>query len=262
MTVHTTAIVEDGARIAENVSIGPYCTVGPDVTLAEGVELISHVVVAGRTHIGAGVRIWPFASIGHQPQDMKYRGEDSYLEVGAGCKIREYVTMNPGTVGGGLYTRVGANCLLMAGCHVAHDCQVGANVVLANNVVLAGHVEIGESAILGGMSAVHQFVRIGAYAMVGGMSGVDKDVIPYGSAMGNRAELGGLNMVGLKRRGVGRDTIHALRDAYRMIFESGGALVENAALASEAYPDVAPVQRIAEFISAGTSRNFCTPRDG
>lgn len=262
MTIHATAIVEDGARMAGNVTIGPYCTIGPHVNLAEGVELVSHVTVAGHTHIGAEVRIWPFASIGHQPQDLKYRGEDSYLDIGAGCMIREHVTMNPGTEGGGLYTRVGANCLLMAGCHVAHDCQIGNNAVLANNVILAGHVEIGEYTILGGMSAVHQFVRIGAYAMVGGKSGVDKDVIPYGSVMGNRAELGGLNMVGLKRRGVDRDTIHALRGAYRLIFEGGGALVENAARAGETYPDVAPVQRIVKFIGAGSTRNFCTPRDG
>jgi UDP-N-acetylglucosamine acyltransferase len=262
VTVHATAIVEDGAQLAGNVTIGPYCTVGPDVTLAEGVELVSHVAVAGHTHIGADTRIWPFASIGHQPQDLKYRGEDSYLEIGAGCRIREHVTMNPGTEAGGLYTRVGANCLLMAGCHVGHDCQIGIDVVLANNVVLGGHVEIGDAAILGGMSAVHQFVRIGAYAMVGGMSGVDKDVIPYGSVMGNRAELGGLNMVGLKRRGVDRDTLHALRGAYGIIFEGSGALADRAARASEAYPDVAPVRQIADFIAAGGSRNFCTPRDG
>jgi UDP-N-acetylglucosamine acyltransferase len=176
VTIHPTAIVEDGARVAGNVIIGPYCTVGPHVTLAEGVELVSHVVVAGHTTVGVGTRIWPFASIGHQPQDLKYRGEQSWLEIGAGCMIREHVTMNPGTKGGGLHTRVGSNGLFMMGSHVGHDCQIGDNVVMANNATLAGHVEIGAFAVLGGLSAVHQFVRIGMHAIVGGMSGVDKDV--------------------------------------------------------------------------------------
>ncbi len=262
MTIHPTAIVEDGARLAGDVAIGPYCTVGPHVSLAEGVELVSHVAVAGHTSVGAGTRIWPFASIGHQPQDLKYRGEESWLEIGAGCKIREHVTMNPGTSGGGLHTTVGSNCLFMMGCHVGHDCRIGDNVIMANNSTLAGHVEIGEFAFLGGLSAVHQFVRIGAHSMVGGMSGVDKDVIPYGSAIGNRAELGGLNLVGLKRRGFDRDTIHALRGAYRMIFQGEGSLAERAARAGEAYPEVEPVQQVVAFIGAGGARNFCTPRDG
>ncbi|MHA1527860.1 MAG: acyl-ACP--UDP-N-acetylglucosamine O-acyltransferase [Alphaproteobacteria bacterium] len=262
MTIHPTAIVEDGARLAGDVTIGPFCMVGPHVTLAEGVELVSHVVVTGHTHVDAGTRIWPFASIGHQPQDLKFCGEQSWLEIGAGCMIREYVTMNPGTSGGGLHTRVGADCLFMMGSHVGHDCQVGDNVILSNNAILAGHVEVGEFAFLGGLSAVHQFTRIGAHSMVGGVSGVDKDVIPYGSVIGNRAELGGLNLVGLKRRGFDRDTIHALRGAYRMIFWGEGALAERAAQAGEAYPEVGPVQRVVAFIGAGGARNFCTPRDG
>ncbi len=262
MTIHPTAIVESGARLAEDVTIGPYCAVGPRVTLAEGVELVSHVVVAGRTQVGAGTRIWPFASIGHQPQDMKYSSEESWLEIGAGCVIREHVTMNPGTSGGGLHTRIGSNCLFMVGSHVAHDCRIGDNVILSNNATLAGHVEIGEFGFLGGLAAVHQFVRIGAHSMVGGVSGVDKDVSPSGSVIGNRAELGGLNLIGLKRRGFGRDVIHALRGAYRMIFEGEGALAECAARAGEAYPGVEPVQRVVAFIRAGGSRNFCTPRDG
>jgi len=261
VTIHPTAIVEDGARLTGEVTIGPYCVVGPHVILAEGVELASHVAVAGHTRVGAGTRIWPFASIGHQPQDLKYRGEESWLEIGANCMIREHVTMNPGTAGGGLHTRVGSNCLFMMGCHVAHDCRIGDNVIMANNATLAGHVEIGEFAFLGGLSAVHQFVRIGAHSMVGGMSGVEKDVIPYGSVIGNRAELGGLNLVGLKRRGFGRDVIHALRAAYRMIFQGEGSLAERAARAGEAYPDVEPVQQMVAFIRADTSRSFCTPRD-
>ena len=266
MIIHPTAIVEDGARLAENVIIGPYCTVGPRVTLAIGVELVSHVAVAGHTRVGSGTRIWPFASIGHQPQDLKYRGEESWLEIGADCTIREHVTMSPGTAGGGLYTRVGENCLFMVGSHVAHDCQIGDNVIMANYAILAGHVEIGAFAVLGGLTAVHQFVRIGEHAMIGGMSGVEKDVIPFGSVIGNRAELGGLNLVGLKRRGFDRDTIHALRDAYRMIFDEvgggEGALAERAAQAGAAYPGVAPVQAVVAFIGAGSSRNFCTPRSG
>ena len=266
MTVHPTAIVEDGARVAGDVTIGPFCTVGPRVTLAEGVELVSHVAVAGNTSVGAGTRVWPFASIGHQPQDLKFRGEESWLEIGAGCMIREHVTMNPGTSGGGLHTRVGSNCLFMMGCHLGHDCRIGDNVIMANNTILAGHVEIGEFAFLGGLSAVHQYVRIGAHSMVGGMSGVDKDVIPFGSVIGNRAELGGLNLVGLKRRGFGRDTIHALRGAYRMIFHGEGSgeggLAERAARAGEAYPQFEPVQQVVAFIRAGGARNFCTPRDG
>jgi UDP-N-acetylglucosamine acyltransferase len=195
---------------------------------------------------------------------MKNLGEESWLEIGAGCTIREHVTINPGTTGGGLYTRVGAGSLFMVGCHVGHDCQIGDNVIMANNATLAGHVEIGEYAILGGLSAVHQFVRIGAHAIVGGMTGVDKDVIPYGSVIGNRAELGGLNLVGLKRRGFDRDTINALRGAYRIIFQGDidDTLAERAALASAEYPGVEPVQRLAEFIRADTSRSFCTPRDG
>jgi UDP-N-acetylglucosamine acyltransferase len=261
VTIHPTAIVEDGARLAGDVTIGPYCTVGRDATLGEGVELISHAVVAGRTRIGARTRIWPFASIGHQPQDLKYRGEESWLEIGADCMIREHVTMNPGTTGGGMHTRVGSGGLFMMGCHVGHDCQIGDNVVMANNATLAGHVEIGDCAILGGLSAVHQFVRIGAYAMVGGMTGVDKDVIPYGSVLGNRAELGGLNVVGLKRRGFSRETIHALREAYQMVFHGPGTLAERAAQAAAAYPDVGAVQTLAEFILTDTARNFCTPRE-
>jgi UDP-N-acetylglucosamine acyltransferase len=259
--VHSTAIVEEGARIGASVRIGPFSLVGPDVELGDGVELVSHVVVTGHTRIGAGTRIWPFASIGHRPQDLKYAGETSYLEIGARNMIREHVTMNPGTTGGGLTTRVGDGGLFMMGAHVGHDCRLGDNVILANNATLAGHVEIGDFAFLGGLCAVHQFVRIGAHAMVGGMTGVEKDVIPFGTVIGNRAELGGLNVVGLRRRGFDRAAIHALRDAYRAIFYGEGSLAERAAAEGQRYPDVAPVQEMVAFILADTSRNFCTPRD-
>jgi UDP-N-acetylglucosamine acyltransferase len=260
--IHPTAIVENGARIGADVRIGPYCTVGPGVELGEGVELVSHVVVAGHTRIGPGTRIWPFASIGHRPQDLKYAGETSYLEIGANNTIREHVTMSPGTTGGGLTTRVGDGNLFMVGAHVAHDCRIGSHVVMANNATLAGHVEIGDHAILGGLSAVHQFVRIGRHAMVGGMTGVERDVIPFASAVGNRAELGGLNIVGLRRHGFDRETIRALRGAYHAIFRGEGSLAERAAAAGRRWEGVGPVQEMVTFILADTTRSFCTPRAG
>jgi len=262
VTIHPTAIVADGARIASGAVIGPFCVVGPDVELAAGAELISHVAVAGRTSIGRGTRIWPFASVGHQPQDLKYRGEASRLEIGADCMIREHVTVNPGTEGGGMLTRIGDGCLLMAGAHVAHDCRVGARVVMANAATLAGHVEVGDYAVIGGLSAVHQHVRIGAHAMVGGMSGVEKDVAPYCSAVGNRAVLVGLNLVGLKRRGFEAAELKALRAAYDMVFGGDGPLAGRAEKAAAAFPESPAVQVLAGFIRAGSSRSFCTPREG
>ncbi len=220
--------------------IGAFSLVGPDVELGDDVELVSHVAVAGHTRIGPGTRIWPFASIGHRPQDLKYAGETSYLEIGARNMIREHVTMNPGTTGGGLTTRIGDGGLFMMGAHVGHDCQLGDNVIMANNATLAGHVEIGDFAFLGGLCAVHQFVRIGAHSMVGGMTGVEKDVIPFGTVIGNRAELGGLNIIGLRRRGFDRETIRALRDAYREVFYGPGALHERAAAAGQRHAEVGP----------------------
>ena len=262
MTLHPTAVVEPGATLGEGVTVGPYCVVGADVVLAEGVTLVSHVAVAGRTTIGPRTRVWPFASIGHQPQDLKYAGEPSRLEIGADCMIREHVTANPGTTGGGMVTRIGDGCLMMMGAHVGHDCQVGDGVIMANNATLAGHVAVGDHAFLGGLSAVHQFVRLGAHCMVGGMAGVEKDVIPFGTVLGNRAELGGLNVVGLRRRGFDRETIQALRAAYRMIFEGGGTLAERAAEAAAAWEGVPAVQEMARFILSDSSRKFCTPRHG
>jgi len=261
VSIHPTAIVEEGARFGEGTRIGPYCVVGADVELASGVELVSHVVVVGHTRIGPETRIWPFASIGHQPQDLKFADETSYLEIGAGCMIREHVTMNPGTAGGGLTTRIGDGGLFMMGAHVGHDCRLGRNVIMANNATLAGHVEIGDFAFLGGLSAVHQFVRIGAHAMVGGMTGVEKDVIPFGSVIGNRAHLGGLNIVGMRRRGFDKTTLHAVREAYRMIFSGPGPLVERAAAAAAAHADVPAVREMTDFILADSSRHFCAPRD-
>jgi len=259
-TIHPTAIVEPGARLAERVSIGPYCVVGPEVELQECVELISHVAVAGRTVVGAGTRVFPFASIGHQPQDLKYQGEPSRLEIGSNNIIREHVTMNPGTTGGGMVTRVGDGCLFMVGAHVAHDCVIGDAVIMANNATLAGHVRIGDFAILGGLSAVHQFVRIGKHAMIGGVTGVERDVIPYGQAVGDRARLVGLNIVGLQRRGFPREQMQGLRTAYQMLFGESGTLAERVDEVARQFPDVEPVRDIVEFIRADSQRGFCRPQ--
>ena len=257
--IHPTAIVENGAEIGENVTVGPYCIIGPEVVLGDGVILISHVVMNGRTDIGGKTRVFPFASIGTPPQDLKYRGEPSRLVVGWNTVIREHVTMNPGTEGGGMLTQVGNNCLFMAGSHVAHDCRVGDHVILVNHATLGGHVRIGDWAILGGLSAVHQFVRIGRHAMVGGMSGVEHDVIPYGSVVGNRARLSGLNVVGLKRRDFSRDTIHALRNAYRLLFAAEGTMTERLDDVAELFRDNEPVMEIVDFIRADSSRAVCQP---
>jgi UDP-N-acetylglucosamine acyltransferase len=257
--IHPTAIIDPKARVAATAQIGPYCVVGPDVALHDNVQLISHVVVAGRTEVGEGTRIFPFASIGHQPQDLKFKGESSELFIGKNNQIREHVTMNPGTAGGGLVTRVGDNCLFMVGTHVAHDCVLGDSVIMANNATLAGHVVVGDFAVLGGLSAVHQFVRIGRHAMIGGMSGVENDVIPYGSVLGNRAHLSGLNLVGLKRRGFSRDEIHTLRNAFRLLFSQEGTMAERLADAAELFHDHAAVMEIVDFIRADSSRAICQP---
>ncbi|MFM1813649.1 MAG: hypothetical protein RLZ98_344 [Pseudomonadota bacterium] len=259
--IHPTSIVADGARLGEGVRIGPYCVVGDSVTLGDRVELISHVAVDGNTTIGAGTRIFPFASIGHQPQDLKFKGEASTLEIGDDCIIREGVTMNPGTEGGGLVTRVGNNCAFLANSHVGHDSIVGNNVVFSNNVMLAGHCVVGDYAIIGGGAAVIQFARVGAHSFVGGMSGLENDLIPYGMALGNRAYLSGLNIVGLQRRGFPRNSIHDLRRAYRLLFANEGTLVERMEDVEQEFKDHAIVKEILEFIRAGGKRSLCTPRD-
>lgn len=259
--VHQTAIIEDGAKIGEDVTIGPYSIIGGEVELGNGVEIISHAVVQGRTTVGENTRIFPFASIGHQPQDLKYAGEKSGLIIGANNVIREHVTMNPGTEGGGMITRIGDDCLFMVGAHVAHDCQIGDNVILVNNATLAGHVIVEEWAIIGGLSAVHQFARIGKHAMVGGMTGVTDDVIPYGSVIGNRARLSGLNIIGLKRRNFSRDVIHDIRKAYRLIFAEEGTLSERLHDVGELFPDNEPVMEIVNFIKTDSSRSICQPQN-
>lgn len=258
--IHPTAVVEPGARLGKGVTIGPYVCIGSEVELGDGVEVMPHVVIGGRTTIGPHTRIFPFASIGLQPQDLKFKGERSTLRIGAHNVIREHVTMNPGTEGGGLETTVGDHCLFMVGAHVAHDCKVGNHVIMANNATLAGHVEIGDFAVLGGLSAVHQFVRIGRHAMIGGMSGVEHDVIPYGSVMGDRARLAGLNVIGLKRRNFSREDIHALRAAYRMIFAAEGTMAERIEDAAELFKGSPAVMDVVDFIRADSSRAICQPR--
>lgn len=258
-SIHPTAVVDPGARVGAGVTIGPYCVVGPEVTLADGIRLHSHVVVTGRTTIGPNTHVYPFASIGHQPQDLKYKGEPSELVIGANNIVREQVTMNPGTEGGGMSTRVGNNCLFMVGAHVAHDCKIGNNVIMANNATLGGHVEVEDYAILGGLAAVHQFCRIGQHAMVGGMSGVEQDVIPYGSVVGNRARLMGLNIVGLKRRGFARPDIMVLRKAYRLLFAEEGTMSERLTDVAEMYKDNEAVMDIVDFIRTDSTRAICQP---
>lgn len=260
--IHPTAIVEDGARLGEGVKIGPFCLVGRDATLGEGVELISHVAVAGTTTIGARTRIFPFASIGHQPQDLKYKGEPCSLSIGADCLIREGVTMNPGTAGGGSVTTVGNGCAFLANSHVGHDCVVGNNVIFSNNVMLAGHCTVEDYVIIGGGAAVIQFARVGAHAFVGGMSGLENDLIPYGMALGNRAYLSGLNIIGLQRRGFSRNDIHDLRRAYRLLFAQEGTLSERMDDVAQEFGTHPIVQEIIAFMRVGGKRSLCTPKTG
>ncbi|WP_029030873.1 acyl-ACP--UDP-N-acetylglucosamine O-acyltransferase [Salinarimonas rosea] len=261
-TIHPTAIVEDGATLGAGVAIGPFCRVGADATLGEGVVLESHVVVEGHTTIGARTRIHPFACLGGPPQDYKYDGSPTRLVVGADCTIREAVTMHRGTPHGGGETRVGDRCFILAYAHVAHDNRIGDNVVLTNTAMLGGHVTIGDFAIVGGGAGIHQFVRIGAYAFVGGLAAVEHDVIPYGMAIGNRADLAGLNLVGLKRRGVPREAIHALRHAYRALFEGAGTLAERVDAVEAQYGATPQVREILDFVRSAGRRSIMTPGAG
>lgn len=216
--IHETAIINQGAVIGDNVAIGAYAVIGKEVTIGDNCIIKSHALVTGNTVIGKDNIIFSFAVVGEVPQDLKYHGEKSKLIIGDNNRIREHVTIHLGTETGRMLTSIGNNCLLMIGSHVAHDCVIGNNVILANNATLAGHVEVNDYAIVGGLSAIHQFVRIGKHAMIGGMSGVENDVIPYGTVMGERAFLAGLNLVGLKRRGFDRESIHALRNFFKKLF--------------------------------------------
>ncbi|HQU11765.1 MAG TPA: acyl-ACP--UDP-N-acetylglucosamine O-acyltransferase [Acidiphilium sp.] len=254
--IHQTASIDPRATIGAGVSVGPFCTVGPDVVLEDGVELVSHVVVDGHTRIGAGTTVFPFATIGLAPQDLKYKGEPTRTELGPNCVIREHCTIHRGTVTGTGITRVGAGCLLMAVVHVAHDCALGENIVIANNVVMGGHVEIADRAIIGGATAIHQFVRIGTGAMVGGASGVEADVIPYGSVIGNRARLHGLNIVGLRRRGLDKEGQHRLRNAYRLLFQGEGTFAARVEALRGGAGDDPYLAEILAFIDAPSKRGL------
>jgi len=260
---HPTAIVDSNAWIGSDVEIGPYCIIGERVQIGDGCRLHSHVVIEGDTTIGQGCEIYPFACLGHIPQDLKFSGEQSKLVIGDNNRIREYVTMNPGTEGGGFLTKVGSDGLYMAQAHVAHDCRIGNNVILANSATLGGHCEVGDFAILGGLCAIHQFVRIGSHGFIGGMSGIENDIIPFGMAMGIRNGLSGLNLVGMKRQGFRREQIHTVRKAYQMLFaEEVGTLKERAEKVENIYSDDDCVMQIINFIKSDSSRSIAVPKQG
>ncbi len=254
--IHPTALVARGAEIGRGVRIGPFCTVGPDVVLEDGVELISHVVVDGVTRIGAGAVLYPFCTVGLAPQDMKYKGEPTACEIGPRAQIREHCTIHRGTVTGRGTTSVGADCMLMAVVHVAHDCVIGDGVIIANNVVMGGHVSIADSAVIGGASALHQYVRIGRGAMIGGTSGVEGDVIPFGSVLGNRARLAGLNVIGLKRRGFDRAQIQGLRTAFRTLFHQDGVFAARLSRTRARFGADPLVAEVLAFIDAPSHRGL------
>ncbi|MDQ7261492.1 acyl-ACP--UDP-N-acetylglucosamine O-acyltransferase [Paracoccus sp. PS-1] len=254
--VHPSAVVDPAAKIGEGCEIGPFCVLGPEVVLGRGVVLKSHVVVAGETAIGDETVVFPFASLGEVPQDLKFRGERTRLEIGARNRIREYVTMNPGTEGGGSVTRIGDDGLFMAGSHVAHDCRIGDRVILVNNASVAGHCVLEDDVIVGGLSGVHQWVRIGRGAMIGAVTMVTADVIPFGLVQGPRGHLDGLNLVGLKRRGASREEIHALRD---MLAQLGrGSFRDTARHLAEA-ENGPMVREVLDFILGPSDRSFLAP---
>ncbi|MFQ6774762.1 acyl-ACP--UDP-N-acetylglucosamine O-acyltransferase [Cereibacter sphaeroides] len=257
--IHPSAIVEPGAVIGEGCSIGPFAVIGPEVTLGPGVVVKSHAVVTGWTEIGAETVIFPFAVVGEVPQDLKYRGERTRLFVGARCRIREGATLNLGTEGGGGVTRVGDDCLLMTGAHVGHDATLGNRVILANQAAIAGHCWLGDDVIVGGLSGVHQWVRVGRGAIIGAVTMVTNDVLPHGLVQAPRGELDGLNLVGLKRRGVSRAEITALRAAYQMLAQGEGTFLDRARrLADET--ESPHVREMTDFILAATDRSFLTPQ--
>jgi UDP-N-acetylglucosamine acyltransferase len=259
--IHPTAIVEKGAKLGSGTEVGPYSIVGPEVVLGPRTKVDSHVQLMGRTTIGADTRISSFACIGGPPQDASYADEPSTVQIGKHCTIREHVTVHRGTQRGRMQTEIGDHCFLMVGSHVAHDCIVGSHVTMVNGATIGGHVEIGDYATLGGLAAVQQRLRVGAYSFVGGLTGVNAEIIPYAIAVGDRAELGGLNIVGLKRRGFDRPTIHALRASYREIFFGRGTVDERVERAAERFSDVEPVMTIIDFVRKGGKRPLCTPRD-
>jgi UDP-N-acetylglucosamine acyltransferase len=256
--IHPTALIAPGAKIGAGVKIGAYSTVGPSVILEDDVELVSHVAISGRTTVGAGVKIFPFATVGLEPQDLKYKGEDTQTVIGPRTIIREHCSIHRGTVTGSGVTRIGADCLLMAVVHVAHDCEIGDGVIISNNVVLGGHVSLGERAVIGGSAALLQFVRVGCGAMVGGVTGVTADVIPYGFVFGPRARLAGLNMVGLRRRGLDKTQLHRVRAAYKYLFAGPGVFANRVAEAAYKFEDDPYVAEMLTFIANPSRHGLIT----
>lgn len=257
--IHPSAVIEDGATIGADSYIGPFAVIGPEVTLGARVTVKSHAVITGWTEVGDDSTIWPFATVGEVPQDLKFKGERTRLIIGARCRIREGATLNTGTEGGGGVTRVGDDCLIMTGAHVGHDAQIGNRVILVNNVAIAGHVNLGDDVIVGGLSGIHQWVRVGQGAIIGAVTMVTNDVIPYGLVQAPRGELDGLNLVGLKRRGTDRAEITALRAAYQTLAQEEGSFQDRARrLAEES--DSPLVREITDFILAKSDRSFLTPK--
>ncbi len=257
--IHNSSFIDKKAKIGNEVKVGPFCYIGPEVQISDSVELISNVHIEGNVKVGKGTKIFPFATIGTEPQDLKYKGEANSIEIGENNVIREYVTINPGTKGGGKKTIIGNNCLLMISSHVAHDCHIGNNVVIANNVPLGGHVIIEDSVVIGGNSAVQQFTRIGRLAMIGGMTGVLKDVIPFGLSFGNRNYLRGINIIGLKRKKYDNKKIMELDKAYKKIFSSKN-LHKNLSKVNGEYKKNDLVTEVIDFLTKDKKRPICTPQ--
>ena len=255
--IHSTAIISANANIEKNVRIGPYCVIDSEVSISEGCELISNVYITGNTSIGKNNKFFPFSSIGTIPQDIKYSGEKSTLFIGDNNIFRENVTVNTGTKGGGMNTKIKNNCLFMVGSHVAHDCQIGSNVIMANNATLAGHVTLGNNSIIGGLSAVHQFVNIGQYAMIGGMSGVESNIIPYGLYIGIRDNLRGLNLIGLKRKNIESKQINKIQQIFKKIFEKSKSIEKNIDDINDEQKSIIEIKEIIEFISLNLKRGIC-----
>jgi len=259
MSIHSTAVIDPKAQLDKDVHVGPYCVIGPNVTLKKGVKLHSHVVIEGYTTVGEGTEVFPFACF-HIPQDLKYKGEKSTLIIGKNNIIREYVTLQPGTAGDKMTTVIGDNNLFMASSHVAHDCVIGNHVQLANNATLAGHVTVEDNAIVGGLAAIHQNIRIGHHAIIGGLSGVVHDVIPYGTVKGDRAYLVGLNIIGMKRGGVSREDINTLQEVYGSLFNEVGNFSDRLSKVSKEYKQHNRVMELIDFIEDKSSRSICLPK--
>ena len=258
--IHKSSVVHNNAKICSDVEIGPFCSIGENVQIGEKCKLHSHINIQGDVTIGSNTEIFPFASIGSVPQDLKYKGEDTKVIIGSSCKIREYVTINKGTKGGGSVTMIGNNCLMMIGTHIAHDCLIGNNVIFANHSTLAGHVILKDNVVVGALSAIHQFSKIGEGAMIGGMSGVTADVVPYSTVVGNRAKLSGLNILGLKRRNIEKKEISELRKVYKYIFHNNqNTLRERVINMKQKEFKEQTIQIFLEFLSEDSDRSFTLP---